>query len=272
MSLNLPSRTRVHTRGAPAAAGAGMLEAHARGEVDAVNARAGADLVRRCPTPITPSSSSWTTKRRFARSSGDPREGRLPCHRSRRRRRGADPARGYTGLDLLTADLEMPELAGEEVVRRIRVARPDSEECSTSPATSIACSTPARRSGRARRFSTSHLRHAACSRRCRCSSMEGCPRPSSTLNASCLRVLSTSRSRAASGVLLALSFPKFGHPALGWIALAPLLVALSCAHDRCGAPSRSGWSTGIVYFTGTLYWITLRDGDLRRTWRRGSRC
>jgi len=32
---------------------------------------------------------------------------------------------GTQDLDLLIADLEMPELAGEEVVRRIRVARPD---------------------------------------------------------------------------------------------------------------------------------------------------
>jgi len=32
---------------------------------------------------------------------------------------------GTQSLDLLIADLEMPELAGEEVVRRIRVARPD---------------------------------------------------------------------------------------------------------------------------------------------------
>src|SRR4029077_19334863 len=31
---------------------------------------------------------------------------------------------------------------------------------------------------------------------------------------------------AASGVLLALSFPRYGHPAVAWIALAPLLVAL----------------------------------------------
>ena len=30
-----------------------------------------------------------------------------------------------------------------------------------------------------------------------------------------------------SGALLALSFPKFGHPAIAWIALAPLLVALA---------------------------------------------
>src|SRR5437764_850056 len=28
----------------------------------------------------------------------------------------------------------------------------------------------------------------------------------------------------ASGVLLALSFPRYGHPALAWIALAPLMV------------------------------------------------
>jgi apolipoprotein N-acyltransferase len=59
---------------------------------------------------------------------------------------------------------------------------------------------------------------------------------------------------SASGVLLALSFPKYGHPAVGWIALAPLLVALA------GVPLRRafllGLVTGGVYFTGTLYWIT----------------
>ena len=30
-----------------------------------------------------------------------------------------------------------------------------------------------------------------------------------------------------SGVLLALSFPRYGHPAVAWVALVPLLVALS---------------------------------------------
>ena len=58
-----------------------------------------------------------------------------------------------------------------------------------------------------------------------------------------------------SGALLALSFPKFGHPALAWIALAPLLVAL--AH-RSQPPRRAfalGLTTGIVYFCGTLYWL-----------------
>jgi apolipoprotein N-acyltransferase len=57
-----------------------------------------------------------------------------------------------------------------------------------------------------------------------------------------------------SGVLLVLSFPNFGHPAFAWIALTPLLVSLS------GAPLRRsfllGLTTGIIYFTGTLYWIT----------------
>ncbi len=72
----------------------------------------------------------------------------------------------------------------------------------------------------------------------------------------------------ASGVLLALSFPKFGHPAFGWIALAPLLVALSSSsYSLLPSPyslSRSltrafalGLTTGVVFFTGTLYWITL---------------
>jgi apolipoprotein N-acyltransferase len=60
---------------------------------------------------------------------------------------------------------------------------------------------------------------------------------------------------AASGVLLALSFPKFGHPAFGWIALAPLLVALARGR-RLSHALRLGLLTGALYFTGTLYWIT----------------
>ena len=67
---------------------------------------------------------------------------------------------------------------------------------------------------------------------------------------------------AASGVLLALSFPKFGHPSLAWVGLAPLLVALS-PPTRLSRRDRSlrralllGLVTGIIYFTGTLYWIT----------------
>jgi apolipoprotein N-acyltransferase len=68
---------------------------------------------------------------------------------------------------------------------------------------------------------------------------------------------------AASGALLALSFPKFGHPAFGWIALAPLLVALDDGTLR--RAFGLGLLTGTLYFTGTLYWITrvmVKYGDL----------
>jgi apolipoprotein N-acyltransferase len=59
---------------------------------------------------------------------------------------------------------------------------------------------------------------------------------------------------SASGLLLALSFPKFGHPALAWIALAPLLLALAGATLR--RAFALGFVAGAIYFTGTLYWIT----------------
>jgi apolipoprotein N-acyltransferase len=60
---------------------------------------------------------------------------------------------------------------------------------------------------------------------------------------------------AASGALLVLSFPKYGHPAFGWIALTPLLVALVSARSARHAFTL-GLATGVVYFAGTLYWIT----------------
>jgi len=69
---------------------------------------------------------------------------------------------------------------------------------------------------------------------------------------------------AASGVLLALSFPKFGHPAFAWIALTPLLVALGTA--TLWRAFMLGLIAGLVYFTGTLYWITrvmVLYGDLQ---------
>ncbi|HEX5069390.1 MAG TPA: apolipoprotein N-acyltransferase [Vicinamibacterales bacterium] len=61
-----------------------------------------------------------------------------------------------------------------------------------------------------------------------------------------------------SGLLLAASFPKFGHPAFAWVALAPLLVAVVMASRQ----SRRSWRVavlgvvaGFVFFVGTLYWI-----------------
>src|SRR5688572_33371745 len=72
------------------------------------------------------------------------------------------------------------------------------------------------------------------------------------------------------GVLLAFSFPAFGHPAAAWIALVPLLLALtgwpalSVVGGRGGAvrfggqpPLRAfllGLVAGFVYFAGTIYW------------------
>ena len=67
-----------------------------------------------------------------------------------------------------------------------------------------------------------------------------------------------------SGVLLALSFPRFGHPAFAWIALVPLLLALTAWRGRPGRlpgqpPQRAfalGLTAGFVYFVGTIYWTS----------------
>ena len=58
-----------------------------------------------------------------------------------------------------------------------------------------------------------------------------------------------------SGALLALSFPKFGHPALAWIALAPILVAVTYRRQPPRRAFLLGLVTGLVYFAGTLYWL-----------------
>jgi apolipoprotein N-acyltransferase len=50
-----------------------------------------------------------------------------------------------------------------------------------------------------------------------------------------------------------LSFPKYGHPAAGWVALAPLLVAVPGLRPRRAFVL--GFLTGGVYFWGTLYWL-----------------
>jgi apolipoprotein N-acyltransferase len=63
-------------------------------------------------------------------------------------------------------------------------------------------------------------------------------------------------------VLLALSFPKFGHPAVAFVALVPLLVATSGwtgrGGDVPGVPARRGFMLGLlagfIHFAGTVYW------------------
>ena len=52
-----------------------------------------------------------------------------------------------------------------------------------------------------------------------------------------------------------LSFPKFGHGAVAWVALVPLLVAL---HGASGwRAARLGYVTGAVSALGLLYWTSL---------------
>ena len=95
-------------------------------EVDAVNARAGADLVRMMPNTDHPlvlvlddEAPIRQIQRRILEKAG---------YRVIEAAGGVEALtvlEGTQDLDLLIADLEMPELAGEEVVRRIRVARPD---------------------------------------------------------------------------------------------------------------------------------------------------
>ncbi|MDO8679399.1 MAG: apolipoprotein N-acyltransferase [Acidobacteriota bacterium] len=66
----------------------------------------------------------------------------------------------------------------------------------------------------------------------------------------------------ASGVLLALSFPKFGHGAVAFVALVPLFVALSGWNGRPGhypgVTTRRGFALGLIagfiHFAGTVYW------------------
>ena len=57
-----------------------------------------------------------------------------------------------------------------------------------------------------------------------------------------------------SGVLLALSFPHYGHAAVAWVALVPLLVAL-CGVRGAARAFAPGLVTGLVHFAGTIYWI-----------------
>ena len=60
---------------------------------------------------------------------------------------------------------------------------------------------------------------------------------------------------ALSGVLLFLSFPKFGHAAVAWLALLPLLAALVGRRGR-GA-GRLGYVAGVVSALGLLYWTAI---------------
>ncbi|HOD28494.1 MAG TPA: apolipoprotein N-acyltransferase [Syntrophales bacterium] len=55
------------------------------------------------------------------------------------------------------------------------------------------------------------------------------------------------------GVLLFLSFPKFGCGAIAWVALIPLLIALRGKGVREAV--LLGFTAGLVFHVGILYWI-----------------
>lgn len=58
-------------------------------------------------------------------------------------------------------------------------------------------------------------------------------------------------------MLLGFSFPKFGHPAFGWVALAPLLaVAWDCGRSHTWRRAfLLGWIAGLTHFAVALYWL-----------------
>src|SRR5207245_2921206 len=60
---------------------------------------------------------------------------------------------------------------------------------------------------------------------------------------------------ALSGVLVALSLPKFGRGAVAWFALVPLLVALAETQGRRGF--LLGYVTGAVSSLGIVYCTAL---------------
>jgi apolipoprotein N-acyltransferase len=57
-----------------------------------------------------------------------------------------------------------------------------------------------------------------------------------------------------SGILLALSFPRYGHPFFAWIAITPLVVALLTSKPTSRRAFLLGLATGAAYFGGTVYW------------------
>ncbi len=58
-----------------------------------------------------------------------------------------------------------------------------------------------------------------------------------------------------SGILLFLSFPKYGLGFIAWIAFVPLFIALRDVLSLRRALFL-GWITGLTAFVGILYWIT----------------
>src|SRR5260370_24005917 len=59
----------------------------------------------------------------------------------------------------------------------------------------------------------------------------------------------------ASGIALALAFPKFDISLMAWVAFVPLLYAINDLSYR--AVFGYAWLQGIVFYTASLYWIVI---------------
>jgi apolipoprotein N-acyltransferase len=69
-----------------------------------------------------------------------------------------------------------------------------------------------------------------------------------------LKALSSPLMALLSGLLLFLSFPKFGNGILAWVALIPLFHVLRDAKPREGF--KIGFLAGLIAHVGILYWIS----------------
>ncbi len=61
---------------------------------------------------------------------------------------------------------------------------------------------------------------------------------------------------ASTGLLLVATFPKLDLAFLSWVALVPLLLAVSSAHSARRAFAL-GFVAGAVFFTGSIYWVRI---------------
>lgn len=59
-----------------------------------------------------------------------------------------------------------------------------------------------------------------------------------------------------SGILLFLSFPKFGFHAVAWFAFVPLFYALDRA-ENFRAALAAGFTAGMIFNVGIMYWISI---------------
>ncbi len=60
---------------------------------------------------------------------------------------------------------------------------------------------------------------------------------------------------AISGFLLVFAFPNWGLWSLGWVGVAPLMMAVA-REQKFWRSLTLGWTTGTIFYLGTSYWVT----------------